>query len=282
MTSLIIFGGSGQLGKSISSVFPDAISYSHSSDNRKADITNFERLKEIFQSEKPEIVINASAFTNVDASESEKERAFAVNSLGVMNIASLCREYSSKFIHFSTDYVFSGNKGHYSEDSVPDPINYYGFSKSIGDAYALSLPSSLVIRTSGVYGYGKNFPRFVYDSLNAGKTVNVIEGYYSPITSELLARSVKYLIEHDKNISGILNIAGERISRFDLAKTIATTFNFDSDLIVKVQKLPNMKALRPYDSSLDISKAKRIIDFDFYSIDANIRSFRKILGSSQY
>ena len=280
MTSLIIFGGSGQLGKSLSSLFPEAISYSHSSDNRKADITNFERLKEIFESEKPEIVINASAFTNVDACELEKERAFAVNSLGVMNIASLCREYSSKFIHFSTDYVFSGNKGQYSEDSVPDPINYYGFSKSIGDAYALSLPPSLVIRTSGVYGYGKNFPRFVYNNLNAGKTVNVIEGYYSPITSELLARSVKYLIEHDKNISGILNIAGERISRFDLAKTIATTFNFNSDLIAKTQKLPNMKALRPYDSSLDISKAKRIIDFDFYSIDANMRSFRKILGDS--
>ena len=282
MTSLIIFGGFGQLGKSLSSLFPEAIPYSHSSDNRKADITNFERLKAIFELENPEIVINASAFTNVDACESEKERAFAVNSLGVMNIASLCREYSSKFIHFSTDYVFRGNKGQYSEDSVPDPINYYGFSKSIGDAYALSLPSSLVIRTSGVYGYGKNFPRFVYDSLNAGKTVNVIEGYYSPIRSELLARSVEYLIEHDKNISGILNIAGERISRFDLAKTIATTFNFDSDLIVKTQKLPNMKALRPYDSSLDISKAKRIIDFDFYSIDANMRSFRKILGSSQY
>ena len=282
MTSLIIFGGSGQLGKSLSSVFPEAIPYSHSSDNRKADITNFKQLKEIFQSEKPEIVINASAFTNVDACESEKERAFAVNSLGVMNIASLCREYSSKFIHFSTDYVFNGNKGQYSEDSVPDPINYYGFSKSIGDAYALSLPSSLAIRTSGVYGYGKNFPRFVYDSLNAGKTVNVIEGYYSPITSELLARSVKYLIEHDKNISGILNIAGKRISRFDLAKTIATTFIFNSDLIVKTQKLPNLKALRPYDSSLDISKAKRIIDFDFYSIDANMRSFRKILSGSQY
>ena len=282
MTSVIIFGGSGQLGKSLSSAFPEAIPYSHSSDNRKADITNFKQLKEIFQSEKPEIVINASAFTNVDACELEKERAFAVNSMGVMNIASLCREYSSKFIHFSTDYVFSGNKGQYSEDSVPDPINYYGFSKSIGDAYALSLPSSLVIRTSGVYGYGKNFPRFVYNSLNAGKTVNVIEGYYSPITSELLARSVKYLIEHDKNISGVLNIAGERISRFDLAKTIATTFNFDSDLIVKTQKLPNMKALRPYDSSLNISKAKRIIDFDFYSIDANMRSFRKILSGSQY
>ena len=280
MSSLIIFGGSGQLGKSLLSVFPDAVPYSHSSDNRKADITNFERLREIFKSEMPEIVLNASAFTNVDACESEKERAFAVNSLGVKNIAVLCKKYYSKFIHFSTDYVFSGNKGQYSEDSVPDPINYYGFSKSIGDAYALFLQSSLVIRSSGVYGYGKNFPRVVYDKLNVGKIVNVIEGYYSPITSDLLARSVKFLVDHDKDISGVLNIAGERISRFDLAKTIATTFNFDSDLIVKTQKLPNMKALRPYDSSLDISKARRIIDFDFYSEDANMRSFRTLLGGS--
>ena len=281
MSSLIIFGGSGQLGKSLSSLFPEAIPYTHSTDNRKVDITNFELLKEIFETERPEIVINASAFTNVEACESEKERAFAVNSLGVMNIVLLCREHSSKFIHFSTDYVFSGHKGQYSEDSVPDPINYYGFSKSIGDAYALSLQSSLVIRTSGVYGYGKNFPRFVHDNLYAGKTVNVIEGYYSPITSELLALSVKYLIDHDKEISGILNIAGERISRFDLAKTIATTFNLNSDLIAKTQKLSNMKALRPYDSSLDISKARKIVNFDFYSVAANMNSFRTMLNSSQ-
>ncbi|MCL4341711.1 MAG: NAD(P)-dependent oxidoreductase [Candidatus Thermoplasmatota archaeon] len=280
MSSLIIFGGSGQLGKSLSSVFPEAIPYSHSSDNRMADITNFEQLKEIFESERPEIVINASAFTNVDACESEKEKAFTVNSLSVMNIALLCREYSSKFIHFSTDYVFSGTKGKYSEGSVSDPINYYGFSKSVGDAYALSLQSSLVVRTSGVYGYGKNFPRFVYDNLHAGKSVNVIEGYYSPITAELLALSLKYLVDHNPDFSGILNIAGERVSRFDLAKTIAATFNFDSDLIFKTQKLLKMKALRPYDSSLDISKARKFIDFDFYSEDANMRSFRKMLGGS--
>ena len=278
---MIIFGGSGQLGRSLSSVFPDAVTYSHSLSDASIDITEIERVKVIFESERPGIVINASAFTNVDACESEKERAYSVNSLGVRNIVMLCRRYSSKFIHFSTDYVFSGKKGLYSEDSVPDPINYYGFSKSIGDAYALSLQSSIVIRTSGVYGYGKNFPRFVYDSLSAERIVNVIEGYYSPITSDLLALSVKYLINHEPEISGILNIAGERISRFDLAKAIATTFNFNSDLIAKTQKLPNMKAFRPYDSSLDISKARKIIDFDFYSEDANMRSFRAMLNKPQ-
>ena len=274
---MIIFGGSGQLERSLSSVFPEAITYTHSVSNTSIDITDIERVKVIFESERPSIVLNASAFTNVDACESEKERAFSVNSMGVRNIVMFCRRYSSKFIHFSTDYVFSGRKGLYSEDSVPDPINYYGFSKSIGDAYALSLQSSVVIRTSGVYGYGKNFPRFVYDTLRAERTVNVIEGYYSPITSDLLAQSVKYLINYGQEISGILNVAGERISRFDLAKTIARTFDLNQELIVETKKLTDMKAPRPYDSSLDISKAKKIIDLDFYSVSANMRSFRTML-----
>lgn len=277
MRSLIIFGASGQLGKSLSAIFPEAVPYSHSLGERKADITDFVQLKEIFESEKPEIVINASAFTNVDECESVKERAFIVNSLGVRNIAMLCGKYSTKFINFSTDYVFSGKKGLYSEESIPNPINYYGFSKAIGDAFALSLQSSLVIRTSGVYGYGKNFPRFVHDNLKARKVVHVIEGYYSPITSDLLARSVRYLVDRNPDISGVLNIAGERISRIDLAKTIARTFDLDSQLIVKAQKLPIMKAIRPYDSSLNISKAKKIIDFDFYSENANMQSFETMI-----
>lgn len=277
MSSIIIFGSSGQLGRSLSSVLPDAVPYSHSSNYKYADVTDMERLKEIFAIEKPEIVINTSAFTNVDACELENERAFAVNSLGVRNIAILCRRYSSKLIHFSTDYVFRGDKGLYSENSVPAPINYYGFSKSMGDAYALSDQTSLVIRTSGIYGYGKNFPRFVYDNLRAGKTVSVIDNYYSPITADLLARSVKYIIDQYPEMNGILNVAGERISRIDLARTIARTFDLDSQLILKTQNLQSFKAARPYDSSLDISKGKKVIHIDFYSEEANMKSFRSMV-----
>lgn len=283
MKRIIIFGGAGQLGRSLLKVFPEAIPYYHSSYIfNNADITDIERLKKIFSSEEPEIIFNATAFTNVDLSESEKEIAFAVNSIGVRNLAFLCREYSAKLIHFSTDYVFSGLSGLYKEEAFPDPINYYGFSKSVGDAYALSLDSSLVIRTSGLFGYGKNFPIFVYDRLKEMQTVNVIEGFYSPITSDLLSQSVKYLIENKVNISGILNIAGDRISRFQLSKVIAETFSLDSSGVRQVSSLTNLKAPRPYDSSLNITKAKSIIDFDFHSIIANMKSFHLMLESSQH
>lgn len=281
MNSIVVIGASGQLGKAFTLLFPEASSYNHSTTAKGADINDMGRLEEIFRSEKPEIIINATAFTNVDACEVEKEKAFAVNSLGVRNLAILCRKCSAKLIHFSTDYVFCGKESLYREESTPDPINYYGFSKSVGDAYALSLESSLVIRTSGVFGYGKNFPRFVHDRLRQSQSVDVIDGFYSPITADLLSRSVKYLIDHEVEITGILNIAGDRISRFDLANVIARTFDLDSSLIRGIPALSGLKAPRPYDSSLDISKAMRIINFDFHTPKANMESFERMLATSQ-
>ena len=281
MSYVVILGASGQVGRALSSLYPESSAYDHSTTIGGTDVTNMQRLEEMYRSEKPEIVINATAFTNVDACEVEKDKAFAVNSSGVRNLAILCRKYSSKLIHISTDYVFSGTEGLYREGSTPDPINYYGFSKSIGEAYALSLESSLIIRTSGVFGYGKNFPRFVYDSLRKSQSVDVIDGFYSPITADLLSRSVKYLIDHNNEINGILNIAGDRISRFDLANVIARTFDLEPSLIRSAHKLSGLKAPRPYDSSLDISKAKNIINFDFHSLMANMDSFRTMLANSQ-
>lgn len=281
MSYVVILGASGQVGRALLSLYPESSAYDHSTTVGGTDVTNMQRLEEMYRSEKPEIVINATAFTNVDACEVEKDKAFAVNSSGVRNLAILCRKYSSKLIHISTDYVFSGMEGLYQEESTPDPINYYGFSKSVGEAYALSLESSLLIRTSGVFGYGKNFPRFVYDSLRKSQSVDVIDGFYSPITAELLSRSVKYLIDHNNEINGILNIAGDRISRFDLANVIARTFDLEPSLIRSAHKLSGLKAPRPYDSSLDISKAKNIINFDFHSLKANMDSFRTMLANSQ-
>ena len=109
----------------------------------------------------------------------------------------------------------------------------------------------------------------------------MIDGLYSPITAELLSRSVKYLIDHNNEINGILNIAGDRISRFDLANVIARTFDLEPSLIRSAHKLSGLKAPRPYDSSLDISKAKNIINFDFHSLKANMDSFRTMLANSQ-
>lgn len=280
MSNIIILGGSGQLGMNLSLLFPNAKVFYHTSmDHENIDVSDFNSLREVFETEVPEIVINSSAFTNVDKAEVDMDLAFSINAIGVLNLVSLCRRYSSKLVHVSTDYVFNGQAGHYDEDATPDPINYYGFSKAMGDAFALSLDSSLIIRTSGIFGEKNNFPRFLYSMLSENREVNVLEGFYSPISAPILARSIMCILEHHYNISGILNVAGERVSRLEFATNIARHFNLDTGLIKVTKVLPNAIAKRPYDSSLNIKKAVKLIDFDFFSQGVNISSFSELINT---
>lgn len=272
MSGTLIFGG-GQLGQSLKEFFPEATVVYHSGDSGNiADISDLKSVERIFHRSKPETVINTAAFTDVDGCETDRERAFTTNAVGVHNIVRMCREFSAKLIHISTDYVFSGDDGIYLENSIPNPINYYGYSKSVGDAFALSLDNTLIVRTSGVFGTNRNFPIFVYNNLKQGKVVNALNGYYSPISSHLLAKSIMELTRI-RDIQGIINVAGTRVSRVDFATKIAEAFSLNKSLVRSEDAIPSMKARRPFDSSLDISKAKGLLDFDFYSLDANLKVF---------
>ncbi len=271
MKRTLIIGAGGQLGSSLLKVISNSVGAGHKT-NIEIDITDMDALSKLFQETHPDIVINAAAYTNVDKCEIEKSKAYRINAKAVMNIVKLCRHENVKMVHISTDYVFRGDKGMYKEEDEPDPINYYGFTKAIGDAFALSYDNSLIIRTSGIFGKSSNFPIFVYDKLSNGEKISVIDGYYSPIHANLLAKGIASVM---LDYNGILNIAGERISRYDLAMRIAKTFGFNDHLVERVSKIDSMIAARPYDSSLDITRAKQIIDFDFYSIDANLKEMVK-------
>ena len=277
MPRIIILGANGQLGRELSSLIPSASVFGHSGLGKKINIENRDELNMVFRLIHPDVVINSAAFTNVDACEIDKNRAYEINAESVRNIVSICRNYKSKLYQISTDYVFDGDTGNYKESAIPNPINYYGFSKSIGDAFALSYENSLIIRTSGVYGHSMNFPTFTYESLLAEKHVNIIRGFYSPIHARSLASAVVELIEQYKDLTGIINIAGERVSRLQFAKKIAEKFGLNTDLISEVKSLSGLKAARPYDSSLDISYAKSILNTDFYSIDNNLKFFEESL-----
>ncbi|BAB60062.1 dTDP-4-dehydrorhamnose reductase [Thermoplasma volcanium GSS1] len=274
MPNILIFGHTGQLGRELLKLVPNAIS--GSINGKRVDITDYSEIALLFSQASPDIVINSAAFTNVDRCEKEREKAYLVNAIGVRNIVKLCDKYNSKLIQISTDYVFNGERGNYKEDDIPDPINYYGYTKSIGDAYALSSDNTIVVRTSGVFGNANNFPLFVYNRLKAGLEVDVIKGYYSPIHANLLSKALYVLISKGTH-RGIINIAGQRISRFDLATAIANRFGFDQKLIREVPDLKEMVARRPFDSSLDISYAKKLIDFDFYTLESNLNSFERSL-----
>ncbi|MGC9048596.1 MAG: sugar nucleotide-binding protein, partial [Caldisphaera sp.] len=130
-----------------------------------------------------------------------------------------------------------------------------------------SYDDSLVIRTSGIFRH-KGFIPFAFLRLMNEKEINAYKGYYSPISAKKLAEAIVKLTEKRK--TGIINVAGERISRYDLTIEIAKLLN-KNPIIKEVDNVPSWIAKRPYDSSLDISKAKAILDFDFYSLKENLK-----------
>lgn len=269
---ILILGSGGQLGSELHKLYPNATCYDHSSGGANyLDLQENEKLEQSILSSKCKWIINAAAFTNVDACEMNKEIAYRVNGLAVNSIVKAARQLQSSILHVSTDYIFDGKKGLYKESDIPNPLNFYGISKLIGEVLAMGFENSLIIRTSGVYGSKNNFPNFAYRQMMSGKQLNVLDGYYSPIHARNLALAIKNLIENGSK--GILNVAGTRISRIELALEIARKYNLDENLINKVEKIESMKAIRPFDSSLDISNAKKALNFDFYSIESNLKSF---------
>jgi len=279
--NIIVFGCSGQLGSYLIREFSNAgykVVGTYNSNPIGSEKCIKINLKDKFMIEdlilklKPDIIINAAAFTDVDACEVNRDECYQVNAEAVKRIVRASRVINSYLIHISTDYVFNGNNGYYKEDHLPDPVNFYGLSKLIGEAYALSYDMSAVIRTSGVFSSKKqNFPKLVVDSLAKGVKINAThEIYYSPIHALSLARCILKI--SDKKFYGLLHVAGERVSRYELALKIAELMGTDKELIIPVsQNQMSWKAKRPIDSSLDFSKAKTLIDFDFYSTSNNVK-----------
>ena len=267
----LIFGAGGQLGAELMKLFPGASGVFHHGTDKdfSFDIVNFTKLEDLILKKRPDIIINAAALTNVDTCEKDKINAMYVNAESVRHITRAAAVTKSYLVQVSTDYVFDGTESLYKENSVPNPINFYGLSKLLGDVSALSYDDSLVVRTSGVFGYKQNYPRFVLSQLIEGKEVKAVKSYYSPIHAKLLAGAILELTELRR--TGIINVSGPRISRYDLAVKIADKIARPTDKIYELdQNEMKWSARRPYDSSLDNTLSRRILDDRFYDIDLNL------------
>lgn len=256
----VIIGSSGQLGRGLLKVVKDAVgTYSTSpvEGSLRLEVTDYLRLEDFIIKRRPEVVYNATALTDVDGCERDRNRAFAVNAEAVRHMARASRVVGSLLVHFSTDYVFDGEKGMYREEDTPNPINYYGMSKLVGEAHALSYDQGLVIRTSGVFGYKPNFPLYVAKRVLEGKEVTAWDSWYSPIHADTLAEVTVRLVSYGK--TGLFHVAGERVSRYELARRIAGKLGGDMSLVRKVGTPSDLPAKRPKDSSLDSSRAFSVL-----------------------
>ena len=232
------------------------------------DITNEMEIQEIFDYVKPDIVINAAAMTNVDACEVDKEECWKLNVDAVQYLVRACEKHSSHFIHVSTDFIFDGVSGPYSEDAEPNPLSYYGESKLAAEKIVQKASCRWSIaRTVLVYGVVDNMSRsnivlWAKGALESGKELTVVDDQYrTPTLAEDLAHGCILIAQ--KGAEGIYNISGEDyMCIIDLVKKVAGYYQLDENLVKAISTSSlNQKATRPPKTHLLLDKAKRELGY---------------------
>ena len=226
------------------------------------DITNKKDVKNVVAACRPDVIINAAAMTNVDACETEREMCWKINVEGVEHIIDAAKKDGTKVVHVSTDYIFDGKAGPYSEDDRPEPISYYGKSKLASEnALRTSGVPYLIARTMVLYGFASgvkaNFALWLIESLEKKKPVNVVDDQFgNPTLVDDLAYGLIQGVEMER--SGIYNIAGRDImNRFEFALRTAKVFALDPSLITPITTASlKQPALRPLNSGLITLKAE--------------------------
>jgi dTDP-4-dehydrorhamnose reductase len=195
---ILVTGAAGMLGHDLVPVLSRAHQVK-GVDLEDLDITDRSAAAGFIQAERPEVVIHAAAYTDVDAAESDPAKATAVNSRGAENVASACREVGARMILISTDYVFDGEKRTpYVESDRPNPVNAYGRSKLEGEILARrALPTVTVVRTAWLYGAGgENFITKILARARGASCLQVVSDEVgSPTWTADLSAALKQLIE---------------------------------------------------------------------------------------
>lgn len=160
-------------------------------DRTQCDLANPEMLRETIRSLKPDVIVNAAAYTAVDKAESEPELAHAINATALEILGEEAKHLNALIIHYSTDYVFDGNKPTpYTEGDQPNPLSVYGTSKLAGEqALQVSGANHLIFRTSWVFGvHGNNFIKTILRLSKERDHLDVVADQHgAPTSAELLA-----------------------------------------------------------------------------------------------
>ena len=219
------------------------------------NIADREKVFEVFEKEMPDAVLNCAAFTDVDGSETNIERCYAANSVGVENLALASKEIDCAFVTISTDYVFDGaKKGFYTQRDTPNPQGVYAKSKLEGEIRARNAHArSIIVRSGWIFGHkGTNFLSVMHKLLADGKSIKAIsDSYGTPTFAKDLAQRLRELAELDLPAVYHVTNSGEGTTFESFAREVCRLKGLDSNLIEGVS-MSNLKrpAPRPVNSRL--------------------------------
>ena len=287
MTKILVTGSSGLIGRQI---VKDLVGENHnvySCYNKikpefgiptQLDLSKEDKIIDIFHTIKPDVIIHLAAMTDVEKCEIQREQSVLIKTNSTKILAKESKKLNAFFVYVSTDYVFDGEEGLRNEDDILNPLNFYGKSKLDGEIAVKKFTSKYaIIRTStpfGLHPTKKSFPLWVKENLESKKEISVlIDQFTSPTYVPNLSKMIIEIAK--KQIVGIIHLTGAtKISRYEFAKMIAKKLNLDKTLLKPI-KIQDMKwnANRPKDSSLDVSKAKKILDNKPEEIEHSLEKF---------
>ena len=261
---ILITGAAGQLGRALVSTRVDGITIA-GVDRHACNIEDPSSVAAAFERYQPDAVINAAAFTNVDAAESEPQRAFAINRDGVRNLAAAAARDGVRLVHVSTDYVFDGSeRTPYATDAPTNPLSVYGHSKLAGErAVFTSGADGVVVRSAWIFsGEGTNFVPSVFRKIAAGENLRFVADQTGTPTFAVPLAAALLQIALDADVRGILHWTNDGSgSRYDEALAVQE-FALKHGLIEHAVQITPIKtgeypaaATRPSYSVLDCSRA---------------------------
>jgi dTDP-4-dehydrorhamnose reductase len=235
---LLAFGGWGQLGTDLAAVAEGRFELVRPT-RIEADVTDPDQVERAVASTRPDVVLNAAAFHNVELCEADPARSFAVNAAGPMHVARAASRVGARCVFVSSDYVFDGAASTgYREDDTPCPVNVYGISKAAGErAVRLACTDSLLVRGSGLFGHagssgkGGNFVETMLSKARAGDAISVVDDQvFSPTATRDMAERIVLLLERSVP-PGIYHVANSgTCSWYRFARTIFELAGLEADL----------------------------------------------------
>ena len=300
MKKIIVTGSNGLLGQKVTalsiqdpeieliatSIGPNRHNLKDGYTNEELDVLDLDRLNELVEIYQPDSIIHTAAMTNVDACEAERAKCYALNVQSVKNLVDVCGRRDIQLVHLSTDFIFDGENGPYTEEAEPNPLSYYGETKLESE---LILKNSscrwAILRTIIVYGVVNDMSRsnivlWAKGALEKGEPIHVVNDQWRmPTLAEDLAACC--LLAVKKNASGVFNVSGKDLmSILEIVERVADHYGLNKSLIkaISAESL-NQAAKRPKKTGFILDKAIVELGYSPHSFEEGMAFMDKQLKS---